>query len=104
MVAPKWGDCIAWCEPGTDGSNWKTIWHKVNAPFIAAHVFGYIYATQDSSHFTCGCLMSNSRYILSGSSDGLIMLWDVKNKSSAKTFEVANPCIISHRNIAYLLF
>ena len=45
--------------------------------------------SQDGGHFTCGCLMSSSRYLLSGASDGLLMLWDIKNKSSTKTFEVS---------------
>ena len=43
---------------------------------------------QDSGHFTCGCLMSNSRYLLTGVSDGCLMLWDIKNKNPTKTFEV----------------
>ena len=35
--------------------------------------------------------MSNSRFILSGGSDGLLMLWDIKSKSSTKIIEVELP-------------
>ena len=43
---------------------------------------------QEGKEFTCGCLMSNSRYLLTGCSDSTVVLWDIKNRSINKTLEV----------------
>ena len=142
MVAPKWGDCIAWCEPASASEEWNTIWHKVR-PTPGVHhsislssfypteprwAFSLLYIStplpllsfsleythppsfpslsplfcivsgQDRGHFTCGCFLANSRYLLSGASDGLLLLWDLKNKSSAKNIEVGGICCQGRHN------
>ncbi|CAI8049188.1 p21-activated protein kinase-interacting protein 1, partial [Geodia barretti] len=56
-------------------------------PWSPPHSLFYLVPGQDRGHFTCGCFLGNSRYLLSGSSDGLLMLWDLKNKNSTKTIE-----------------
>lgn len=40
------------------------------------------------SDFTCGCLLRNSKFFASGSSDSTVRIWDLKKKSVFRTCRV----------------
>jgi len=73
------------------------MWVRNRAPYYSVTWVTYDAPPfQEGKEFTCGCLLSNSRFLLSGCSDSSVLLWDLKSRSISKTLEVESVATSGH--------
>lgn len=67
-VVPRQGDRVALCDFQEGSGTWSYLSHLEGGSFFS------------------GCLLHNSRYLLSGSEDSSVHIWDLKNRKIFRSF------------------